>query len=44
MSTYIGSASLRGLVEKTLAGAAFVATVAVISAGTAVMCFPGLGA
>jgi hypothetical protein len=42
MSKHIGSFSLRGFVEKTFAGVAFVATVAVISAGTAAMCFPGL--
>jgi len=42
MSKYIGSFDLRGIVEKTLAGVAFAATVAVISAGTAAMCFPGL--
>ena len=42
MSKHIGSFSLRAIVEKALAGAAFVATVAVISAGTAAMCFPGL--
>ncbi len=42
MSKHVGSVSLRSLVEKTLAGVAFVATVMVISAGTAAMCFPGL--
>jgi hypothetical protein len=42
MSKHIGSFDLRGIVEKALAGAAFAATVAVISAGTAAMCFPGL--
>jgi hypothetical protein len=42
MSKHIGSFSLRAFVEKTFAGVAFVATVAVISAGTAAMCFPGL--
>ena len=42
MSKHIGSFDLRGIVEKTLAGMAFAATVAVISAGTAAMCIPGL--
>jgi len=42
MSKHIGSFSLRGIVEQAFAGVAFVATVAVISAGTAAMCFPGL--
>jgi hypothetical protein len=42
MSKHIGSFGLRAIVEKVLAGVAFVATVAVISAGTAVMCFPAL--
>jgi hypothetical protein len=42
MSKHIGSFGLRAIVEKTLAGVAFAATVAVISAGTAAMCFPGL--
>lgn len=42
MSKHIGSFSLRAIVEKTFAGVAFAATVAVISAGTAAMCFPGL--
>lgn len=42
MSKHIGSFGLRNIVEKVLAGVAFAATVAVISAGTAAMCFPGL--
>jgi hypothetical protein len=42
MSKHIGSFSLRGFVEKTFIGIAFAATIAVISAGTAAMCFPGL--
>ncbi|HEY7639123.1 MAG TPA: hypothetical protein VH814_05315 [Steroidobacteraceae bacterium] len=42
MSNRIGSVSLRAVVENTFAGVAFAAVVAVISAGTAVMCFPGL--
>jgi hypothetical protein len=42
MSKHIGSFNLRNIVEKALAGAVFVATVAVISAGTAAMCFPNL--
>jgi hypothetical protein len=42
MSKHIGSVSLRGVVENTFAAFAFVATVAVISAGTVAMCFPGL--
>jgi hypothetical protein len=42
MSRHIGSFSLRALVEKTFVGIAFAATVVVISAGTAAMCFPGL--
>jgi hypothetical protein len=42
MSKHIGSYGLRAIVEKAFAGVAFVATVAVISAGTAAMCFPGL--
>jgi hypothetical protein len=44
MSKHIGSFDLRNIWEKALAGVAFAATVAVISAGTAAMCFPGLGA
>jgi hypothetical protein len=42
MSKHIGSVSLRAAVEKAIAGVAFAAVVAVISAGTAAMCFPGL--
>lgn len=42
MSKHIRSASLRAALEQIVAGAAFVAIVAVISAGTAAMCFPGL--
>src|ERR671911_1319028 len=41
MSKHIGSSGLRAIVEKAFAGAAFVATVVVVSAGTAAMCFPG---
>ena len=42
MSKPIGSFSLRAVVERTCAGIAFAATVAVVAAGTAAMCFPGL--
>lgn len=42
MSKHIGSFSLRGIVEKAFVGVAFAATMAVISAGTAAMCFPSL--
>ena len=42
MSKHIGSFDLRSFVEMAFAGLAFAATVAVISAGTAAMCFPGL--
>ena len=42
MSKHIGSFSLRAFLESTFAGLAFAATVAVISGGTAAMCFPGL--
>ena len=42
MNKHIGSVSLRALVENTVAGCAFAAIVAVIAAGTAAMCFPGL--
>jgi hypothetical protein len=42
MSKHIGSVSLRALVEDAFAVLAFAATVAVVSAGTATMCFPGL--
>lgn len=38
----MGSSGLRAIVEKAFAGVAFVAIVAVVSAGTAAMCFPGL--
>jgi hypothetical protein len=44
MSKQIGSFGLRTVVEKAFAGFAFAATIAVISAGTLAMCFPGLGA
>jgi hypothetical protein len=44
MSTHIGSVSLRTQVETVIAGFAFAAIVAVVAAGTAAMCFPGLGA
>ena len=42
MSKHNGSFSLRSIVEKAFAGVAFAATMAVLSAGTAVMCFPTL--
>jgi hypothetical protein len=42
MSRHIGSVSLRTVVEKAFLGTAFAATVAVVTAGTAAMCFPGL--
>jgi hypothetical protein len=42
MSKHIGSPSLRALVEKAFAGAAFAASLLVVAAGTAAMCFPGL--
>ena len=42
MTAHIGSVSLRAAVEKIFAGVAFAATVVVLSAGTAAMCFPGL--
>jgi hypothetical protein len=42
MSKHIGSSGLRAIVEKAFAGVAFAATVVVVSAGTAAMCFPGL--
>jgi len=42
MSKHTGSFGLRAAVEKAFAGVAFVATITVISAGTAAMCFPGL--
>ena len=42
MSQHIRSSSLRAAFEQVFAGVAFAAAVAVISAGTAAMCFPGL--
>jgi len=42
MSKHIGSVSLRAVVENAFAGISFAATVLVVSAGTAAMCFPGL--
>lgn len=42
MSKHIGSVSLRTVVADAFAGIAFVATLVVVSAGTAAMCFPGL--
>jgi hypothetical protein len=42
MSKHIGSVSLRARVENAFASIAFAATVAVVSAGTAAMCFPSL--
>jgi hypothetical protein len=42
MSKHNGSFDLRNIVENALSGLAFAAIVAVISAGTAAMCFPGL--
>jgi hypothetical protein len=42
MSKHFGSSGLRATVEKIFAGVAFAATVVVLSAGTAAMCFPGL--
>jgi hypothetical protein len=42
MSKHTGSFDLRNIVENALSGLAFAAIVAVISAGTAAMCFPGL--
>lgn len=42
MNKHFGSFSLRAAVEQVFAAVAFVATVAVVSAGTAAMCFPGL--
>jgi hypothetical protein len=42
MNMHIGSSGLRAIVEKAFAGVAFVATIVVVSAGTAAMCFPGL--
>jgi hypothetical protein len=42
MSKHIGSSGLRAIVEDVFAGVAFAATVIVVSAGTAAICFPGL--
>ena len=42
MSKHTDSFLLRTFVERTFAGLAFAATIIVISAGTAAMCFPGL--
>jgi hypothetical protein len=42
MSKHIGSFDLRNSLENALSGLAFAAIVAVISAGTAAMCFPSL--
>ena len=42
MSKHIGSVGLRAIVENTLSGIAFTAIMAVLFAGTAAMCFPGL--
>ena len=42
MSKHNGSFDLRGTLENALSCAAFAVTVAVLSAGTVVMCFPGL--
>ncbi|HET9446633.1 MAG TPA: hypothetical protein VFO35_10265 [Steroidobacteraceae bacterium] len=42
MSKHIGSSGLRAIIEKTFAGVAFAATIIVVTAGTAAMCFPGL--
>ena len=42
MSKHIGSSGLRAIIENAFAGVAFAATVLVVSAGTAAMCFPGL--
>ncbi|HEX4972354.1 MAG TPA: hypothetical protein VFV69_14955 [Steroidobacteraceae bacterium] len=42
MSKHIGSVSMRARLENAFAGIAFAAVVAVVSAGTAAMCFPGL--
>jgi len=44
MSKHLGSSSLRAIIERAFAGVAFAATVLVVSAGTAAMCFPGLAA
>jgi hypothetical protein len=42
MSKHTGSSGLRAIIENVFAGVAFAATVVVVSAGTAAMCFPGL--
>jgi hypothetical protein len=42
MNKHTGSSGLRAIIEKAFIGAAFAATVVVVSAGTAAMCFPGL--
>jgi hypothetical protein len=42
MSKHIGSSGLRAVIETAFAGVAFAATVVVVAAGTAAMCFPGL--
>jgi hypothetical protein len=42
MSKHIRSSGLRAAFEQIVAGVAFTAVVAVIFAGTAAMCFPGL--
>jgi hypothetical protein len=42
MSKYTGSSGLRTIIEKAFAAVAFAATIVVVSAGTAAMCFPGL--
>jgi hypothetical protein len=42
MSKHIRSSGLRAAFEQIFAGVAFTAVVAVIFAGTAAMCFPGL--
>jgi hypothetical protein len=42
MSKHIGSVSLRARVENAFAGIAFAASLFIVSAGTAAMCFPGL--
>jgi hypothetical protein len=42
MSKPTDSFGLRAIIEKAFVGVAFAATVVVVSAGTAAMCFPGL--
>lgn len=44
MSKHNGSFGLRATVETVLSSIAFAVTVGVVFAGTAAMCFPGLGA